>query len=116
MEREIAQDLRSSGLDPRATRMPLSGATDGLKSDISTSLPISLEVKNQETWKPLEYYEQAVRDCRPGKMPIVVMSKNREKKYAFLLWEDLIQLMLLAKETGFWASEAPYSKRKQVGR
>lgn len=114
LELEIAQTLRESGLDPDASRMPLSGAVDGFKSDIRTTLPISIEVKNQETWKPLEYYEQAEKGANSGLIPIVVMGKNGVEPFAFLKWSDMIYLMQLAKEAGNWVREFGFSKRKQV--
>lgn len=74
----IASRLREAGLDKKARRMVLSGAVDGFDSDILTTLPLSIEAKNQETWKPLEYMEQAqVSADKTNKMPVVIMSKNR---------------------------------------
>lgn len=93
LEKEVANDLVESGLDPTARRMVLSGAAEGFKGDVKTALPLTIECKNSETWNPLEYYRQAERENRDGKTPIVVMSRNRERKYALLLWEDLIRFM-----------------------
>lgn len=113
LERQIAKDLRSAGLDDRATRMPMSGAAWGLEADIHTTLPVKIEAKNQETWDPMAYYEQAKANCF-SKMPIVVMSKNRmPSPLALLDWNDLLELMSWAKRGG-WVGELPFSKRKQV--
>lgn len=116
LELEIAKSLRDSGLDPDASRMPLSGGVDGFKSDIRTTLPIHIEAKNQETWEPLKFYEQAERGANQGMLPIVVMGKNRVEPFALLKWKDLIYLMQLAKQGGFFVKEYGYSKRKQVGK
>lgn len=114
LELQIAQDLRDSGLDPDARRMPLSGAADGFKTDIKTSLPLAIEAKNQQTWKPLEYWEQAKACAGDFDIPLVVMSKNRlPTPLAMLSWNDLIGLMQWAAKAG-WAGEPKFSKRKQV--
>ena len=115
LERKIATDLRRSGLDMRASRMPLSGAAWGLEADIHTNLPIKIECKNQETWKPLEYYEQAKANSFT-KMPIVVMSRNYlPEPLAIISWNDLLALMEFASKGG-WVEEPQFSKRKQVGK
>lgn len=115
LEYDIAKTLRDSKLDPTAQRMARSGAIETLESDILTQLPISLELKNQETWKPLEYYKQAQNGAKFHEIPIVVMKKNNEKPLALLAWTDLIQIMTFAK-TGGWSHELLYSKRRQVGK
>ena len=116
LELQIAQDLRDAGLDPDARRMVLSGAIDGFKSDIKTSLPLAVEAKNQETWKPLEYWEQAKACAGDFDIPLVVMSKNRlPTPLAMLSWNDLIGLMQWAKRGG-WVGEPKFSKKKQVRR
>lgn len=116
LEARLAQKLRSMGIDKNAKRMPGSGAFKEFKSDIFSLLPISWECKNQETWKPLEYFKQAVKDARPMYTPVVVMSKNNEEDFVFLKLDDFLHFLALANETGELAPELPFSKRKQVGR
>lgn len=114
LEVRCAKDIRDSGLDKEAKRMPLSGAWEGLKSDIFTTLPVSFEMKNQESWSPLEYMKQAENGARNGEMPIVVMSRNRLKEPLCLIkWNDLLALMTYAR-IGGWLGESKFSKRKQV--
>lgn len=116
LERNLAQKLRQSGLDSGASRMPLSGAFETLKSDILTNLPVSFECKNQETWSPLPYMQQAKAGAKQNEIPVVVMSKNRLPEPLCLIeLKDLIYLMQLAKEGG-WIKELSYSKRKQIGK
>lgn len=82
----------------------------------SPDLPVAFELKNQETWKPLEYMDQAKSQAIGNKIPIVVMSKNRlPEPLAMLELKDLIWLLQLAKESGAFI-RIGYSKRKQVGR
>lgn len=114
LERKVAQELREAGLDDNARRMPMSGAMEGMKADIFTTLPISLELKNQESWSPLAYMEQAENGARNGEMPIVVMSRNRLKEPLCLIkWNDLLALMKWAKDGG-WLGELQFSKRRQI--
>ena len=98
LELEIAKRLRESGLDKNARKMVLSGAVDGFDSDVLTTLPVSIEAKNQETWKPLEYMEQAQASAdKTNKMPVVVMSKNRlPEPLVMMRLVDWIQIMVRA--------------------
>lgn len=101
-ESEFARMLVDSGLDKYARRMVLSGAVKGFDSDIKTKLPFMFEVKNQETWKPLEYYRQA-NLANPNKgryRTVVVMTKNREGYYILLSAEDFLELVYYALEGG----------------
>ena len=102
LERLVAKMLVDSGLDQYATRMPLSGAIVGLKADIHTKLPLQIECKNQETWKPLEWYRQAVigNNIGSGKIPVVFMSRNREGIYVFLEAQDFINILYYALKGG----------------
>lgn len=112
LEKLIAKILRESGLDKQAKKQPRSGAFEGFEGDIFTSLPYHFEAKNHEKWKPLEYYQQATSDCPQGKLPIVVMSRNREDMFAFLRFTDLVQIMQLAQEHG--TLQRGFSKAKQT--
>ena len=115
-ERAIAQNLREANLDKEARRMPCSGAMEDLKSDIITSLPIHLECKRQEKWNVDDFYKQAVNGKKQHEMPIVVMKKNRQQAMALLSWKDLVYLMQMAKETGYFVGEYGFSKRKQLNK
>lgn len=114
-ELQIAKQIRESGLDQHATRMPRSGAVETLEEDIVTSLPIHIEVKNHSKWSIHEWFKQAQAGCKQNKIPIVVAKRANDDTYAFLKWSDLIYLMQQAKE-GNWLHELQYSKRKQVGK
>jgi Holliday junction resolvase len=116
-ERDIAKDLRESGLDKKARRMPCSGALEDLKADIiCPELPIHIEAKRQEKWNVDDYYQQALSGKKQHEIPIVVMKKNRKEAMALLSWRDLIHIMQMAKETGFFVGEYGFTKRKQLGK
>lgn len=119
LELEVAKALRDAGLDKNAGRMPLSGAMQGFKSDIHTILPMIIECKNQETWSPLSYMDQASRDAEiTGKMPVVIMSKNRlPDPYVMMKMTDWIEIM----QRAFIENKSPvlvgansYSKKAQL--
>lgn len=81
LEKLVADKIREAGLDDGARRMVLSGSAKGFESDIKTTLPFAIECKQQETWSPLKYMEQAKADGKKsGRIPVVVMGKNRLKE------------------------------------
>lgn len=132
LEREFAELIRGYGLDPLAKRMPLSGAFSDprMKADILTNLPFHFELKNQETWKPLEYFKQASETCG-AKIPVVVMSRNREQLYTFMLATDFLKIIKYAIIGGYMGEPKikvpkkprkadlskglPFSKANQIG-
>lgn len=121
LERFVAKAFRDAGLDKKATRMPLSGAMEGHKSDISTSLPFTIEAKNQETWSPLAYMEQASRDADvTGKMPVVVMSKNRLADPLVMMkfsdWVLILQRAFIENKLPIATGSSAYSKHNQLKR
>ena len=114
LELQVAKDLREAGLDKEARRMFMSGGAFGFEADILTKLPLKIEAKNQETWSPLQYYEQAKAHCSNFKIPVVVMSKNRlPEPLALIGWNDFLGLLQWATKGG-WLGEAKFSKRNQL--
>ena len=92
LELQIAEILREYGYKD-AHRQPLSGGIDFLKGDInSKQFPFFVEVKNCETWHPLEWYRKSASETI-AKPPVIVMSKNNEDIYAFLRFTDLLDIM-----------------------
>jgi hypothetical protein len=101
-EREFSNMLTEAGIESR--RIPMSGAIAGWKGDIeSKGVPIAWEVKNQETWRPLQYYRQAKESRNLGsrKTPIVVMKANRTPFFVFLDAGDFIEILVYALKGGF---------------
>lgn len=115
-EREIAEDLRSSGLDKNARRMMMSGAMEDLKSDIITSLPIHFECKRQESWNVDKYYEQALSGKKQQEIAVVVMKKSRKEAMTLLSWKDFIWLLQLARESGQLNPQYGFTKRQQLNK
>lgn len=100
LELKVAKALRNSGLDPRASRMPLSGASWSLPSDIHTSLPISIECKNQENGikKIWDWWDQCRGQKMGNRMPILAVSANFRPILMVMDLEDWINLMKIAYE------------------
>src|SRR4030042_6799810 len=84
-----------------AKRMPLSGSVAGLEGDIfSPGSKFHWEIKNQEVWKPLEYYRQAKIEAQGGRIPVVVMTKNNEGFYCLLEGIDFLNILHSALKGG----------------
>ena len=102
-ERKIAKLIKDEGLDDYSRRMPGSGAFGiGMKGDLITpNIPISWELKNQETWSPLAYYDQAMRDRPNGRyIPVVVMGKNNTEPFVFFSFNDFLNILTHALKGG----------------
>jgi hypothetical protein len=101
LEHYVAQRIVDIlGID--AKRMPLSGALQGFKSDIYTLLPISVECKNSETWSVHKWWKQCKTDCTNDKIPVLVMSRNRQKEPLVMLeFEDMLFILELAMQNGW---------------
>jgi len=97
LERMVAQALKDAGLDKYARRSFMSGGFQQGDGDVVTRLPIHLECKNQESWSPLDAYDQALRDRSSArKTAVVVLKKNRTVPFVFLTLEDFINLLAYA--------------------
>ena len=101
-ERNVAKQLNNK-FNTNVRRTPMSGGMS-IKGDIIDINPDSVlydyhfECKNQEKlniWKALA---QARADKPLGKTPIVVFTKNFEKDYACLEFEDFMNLLLTIQQ------------------
>ena len=99
LERKVAQKIRWSGLDKKASRMPLSGAAFGLETDIRSTLPFAFEVKNQEKVKLWEWWEEAERGRKPFKPPVLVIGGNFRSLLAVVDFNDFLNTI---KELEDW--------------
>ncbi len=101
-ERDVAAQLNKK-FNTNVRRTPMSGGMS-IKGDIIDINPDSIlfdyhwECKNQEKlniWKALS---QARADRPMGKTPVVVFTKNFEKDYACLEFEDFMNLLLTIQQ------------------
>ena len=98
----IAKKILDAGLDDRARRTPMSGAIKGWSGDITTpNIPIHWELKKQETWSPIAYYNQALKERIGGRyIPVVVMGKNNIEPFTFLSFNDFLTILYYALKGG----------------
>lgn len=94
LEREIASAYRSSGLFPKAQRMPMSGAMAYHKGDIFKGELDEFvdEVKNQEKVKLWEFWEQTVSQCGAYDKPVLHISGNYRPILTVIRFEDYIDM------------------------
>lgn len=84
-------------LDPDAKRMPLSGAIEGLESDIFTILPFKIEIKNQERVSLWKWWEQAITSSF-SKTPLLGITGNHREELVVLRFKDFVSFL---KEAGY---------------
>jgi len=92
LELKVAKRLRELDIDPKAARMPLSGASWALRSDIHTTFPYMIECKNQERMNFWEWWEQAKAEEKPMKPSILVHSANHRPIMVSMELETFLQL------------------------
>lgn len=89
LERDVAKAIRRKGLDPKARRMPLSGAFSHLPEDIYTQLDVHIECKNQERLRIWEWWDK----IRGKRNPILVVSGNYRPNLAVVALDYLLDLL-----------------------
>jgi hypothetical protein len=77
-ERKVAEAYRHYGIDPKATRMPTSGAMSHFKGDIwkPTDYLWVDEVKCQERVKLWEWWSQATSQATGSQNPLLHITAN----------------------------------------
>lgn len=97
-ERQVAKQINKKFENANCRRTPLSGGMN-FKGDIlsindnSIISEFSFECKNQEKlniWKALE---QSRNDAPQRTMPVVVFTKNFEREYIALEFEDFLNIL-----------------------
>lgn len=98
LEIKVAQLIRDKGLDPNAKRMPGSGAFEGFKTDLYSTLPYSFEMKNQETVKLWEWWKQALGQATIARPPVLVVGGNFRPILATMDINTFLELLLEVKQ------------------
>lgn len=96
LERDIASAYRSSGLFPKAQRMPMSGAMQFHKGDIfkgETDEYVE-ECKNQEKVQLWKWWEQAKDQCTGLEKPMLHVSRNYSEILTVMRFDDVVQMRL----------------------
>lgn len=92
-ERELANYLKEYGVEARRGQQFHGGgdSPDVVADTIFSDLHI--ECKRVEAGNLYSWLEQAKRDTKPGKRPVVVHRRNAREWVAILTLDDLIQLL-----------------------
>lgn len=100
LEKQIAQAYRSSGLFPKAQRMPMSGAMTFNKGDIFKGELDEWvdECKNQEKVQIWKFWDQAVEQCTGLEKPVLHISGNFRPVLSVIKFEDFLDMRKEIKE------------------
>ena len=99
-EQQFAAILRKKGIDVNARPMPMSGAMSHFKSDIFTTAPWAIEVKNQERVSLWDWWDQTTSQTVPPKKPLLVVGCNYRPQLCVLRAEDWADLV--AENAQLW--------------
>lgn len=100
LEKQIASAYRSTGLFPKAQRMPMSGAMQFHKGDIfkGESDEYVEECKNQEKVQIWKFWDQAVDQCSGLEKPVLHISGNYRPVLSIIRFEDFLDMRLEIKQ------------------
>jgi hypothetical protein len=89
-EREVRHIFEQAGFEVRG----LEGQGDHLVvRDQTSSRDLHLESKRQERLRVTEWIRQAEAECPTGCVPVVCFRRSRERWYAVLALEDLVDVL-----------------------
>lgn len=93
-ERKVAEAYRRYDIDPKASRMPMSGAMQWHKGDIwkPNDYKFVDEVKCQETVKFWAWWEQAQSQASMGQTPVLHITANNRPILTVIDMEDYMDL------------------------
>ena len=100
LERFLCDELRSCGVDTRATRTPGSGSGK-LKSDIDTDCGWSFEAKNTKNASLPEWWRQTLRQVNGYNKPSVVWHPPQQpmtESVIIIRWADFKDLLVKSRE------------------
>lgn len=94
LEREVAGAYRHYDIDPKATRMPMSGAMTHFKGDIwkPNDYEYLDECKNSEKVKLWEWWNQAKEQASGARIPILHISRNDSPVLTVMAMETYMNL------------------------
>lgn len=98
-ERKVAELYRRYDIDPKATRMPMSGAMSHFKGDIwkPNDYQYCDEVKNQEKVKLWEWWNQTC-DQASNRTPVLHITGNNRPVLTVMRIEDYMNLRATVKQ------------------
>lgn len=99
-ERKVAEAYRRYGIDPKATRMPMSGAMAHFKGDIwkPSDYQFLDEVKCSEKVKLWEWWRQAEAQAEGARIPILHITRNNSNILTVMDLETYMDLRKIIKD------------------
>lgn len=99
-ERKVAEAYRRYGIDPQATRMPMSGAMAHFKGDIwkPNDYQFLDEVKCSERVKLWEWWTQAELQAEGARIPILHITRNYSTILTVMDMETYMDLRKIIKD------------------
>lgn len=99
-ERAVAEAYRRYDIDPKATRMPMSGAMAWHKGDIHKPNDYQYidEVKNQERIQFWAWWEQAKSQASMSQTPVLHITSNNRPIITCMDMEDYMNLRAELKQ------------------
>jgi len=99
-ERRVAELYRKYDIDPKATRMPMSGAMTHFKGDIWKPNDFGYvdEVKNQEKVKLWEWWSQAESQAVGMQTPVLHITGNHRPILTVITIEEYMNLRATVKQ------------------
>ena len=79
--------------DFQGREMGQSGTDIRMSKEALSSCPFDIETKNQESWNIPSWWKQCKGNCKPDRIPLLIVSKNRHEDLAILTVEDLFKLL-----------------------
>lgn len=90
-EREVANDIRTFGLDPTAKRHLEYQEGGGM--DIETKLPLTIQCKcGGHSSVGFTGLHEAIKSMKPGSFPVCALKVLNKGDYAIMTWNDFLEL------------------------
>lgn len=89
LEKWVCSRLKT--IDPHCYSRADSGSGKFHKEDITTSLPLHIEIKNQATLELLTWWKQTLESCPASKYPVLIYRLNFQKMpTVYMRFSDLL--------------------------
>jgi Holliday junction resolvase len=99
-ERQIAEALRDSGIEAKAQRQPMSGASGMLPGDIHSNR-FTFECKFYKSMAIYKIWEQCIRAAKPTRPPVLALKANNKTPLIAMSLDDWIELVQYADLGGY---------------
>lgn len=77
----------------QAQLMGASGTDVRLSPTAMEIIPFDIECKNQEKWSVHSWWKQTTANTKDGRVPLLVMKRNRSEPLVLLSWKDFVRML-----------------------